>query len=86
MGEATITVTLTPGLGEDLAEIARREGRSAESVALDAITEHVAVSLEMRASILRGEADVAAGRTVAHEEVMADLARMLDDADRAKGQ
>jgi predicted transcriptional regulator len=83
MSEQKLTVTLTPGLGESLADVARAEGRSPESVALDAITEHVAAALQMRARILRGEADIAAGRVVPHEEVIADLARVLDAADQA---
>jgi predicted transcriptional regulator len=84
MSGTTLTITLTPALGEGLAEVARAEGREPESVALDAIAEHVAATLEMRARILRGEADIAAGRTVPHEEVMADLARLLDAADQVR--
>jgi predicted transcriptional regulator len=86
MGDTRLTVTLTPGLGETLAEIARAEGRSPELVALDAITEHVAANLEMRAKILRGEADIAAGRVVSHEEAMAELARVIDAADKTKNR
>ncbi|MBY0331835.1 MAG: hypothetical protein K2X49_14320 [Acetobacteraceae bacterium] len=86
MVDSTLKVTLTPGLSETLAEIARTEGRSPELVALDAITEHVAANLEMRAKILRGEADIAAGRVLSHEEAMAELARVLDAADKAKKQ
>ena len=84
MSDTTLTITLTPDLGASLAELARAEGRAPESVALDAIAEHVAAALEMRARILRGEADIAAGRVVPHEEVMADLARLLDAADQAR--
>lgn len=84
MSDTTLTITLTPDLGARLAELARAEGRAPESVALDAIAEHVAAALEMRARILRGEADIAAGRVVPHEEVMADLARLLDAADQAR--
>ena len=83
MSDTTLTITLTPDLGASLAELARAEGRAPESVALDAIAEHVAAALEMRARILRGEADIAAGRVVPHEEVLADLARLLDAADQA---
>jgi predicted transcriptional regulator len=84
MEMVTLTVTLPASIGESLADVARAEGRAPESVAVDAIAEHVAAALELRAKILRGEADVAAGRVVPHEEVMADLDRMIESAKRTR--
>ena len=86
METVTLTVTLPASIGEGLADVARAEGRAPESVAVDAIAEHVAAALELRAKILRGEAHVAAGRVVPHEEVMADLDRMIDSAKRARSR
>ena len=63
-----------------LTEIARVEGRTLQSVAVDAIAEHCAAALEMRASILRGEADVAAGRMIPHEDVIAGLRDIIESA------
>jgi predicted transcriptional regulator len=84
MSSDSLTIALPPGLAASLADLAQGAGRSPESVAIDAIAEHVAVALEMRASIQRGQADVVAGRVVSHEDVMADLADILDAADRAR--
>lgn len=81
-----LTVALPASIGSALADVARAEGRSPEAVALDAIAEHCAMLLEMRAKILRGEADVAAGRVVSHEEVMADLDRMIATVGKPAGK
>ena len=83
METVSLTITLPASIGTGLADVARTEGRAPESVAVDAIAEHVACAMEMRAKILRGEADFAAGRVVEHEEVVADLNRMLDALDRS---
>ena len=82
MPEQTLTIALPPAIHAALADVARSEGRPIESVAVDAIAEHVASSFELRARILRGTADIAAGRVVPHEEVMADLHRIIDDYER----
>jgi predicted transcriptional regulator len=81
-----LTVALPTSIGTALADLARAEGRSPEAVAVDAIAEHCAMLLEMRAKILRGEADIAAGRTFPHEEVMADLREIVATARRSEGQ
>lgn len=81
--DTTLTISLPGSIGDSLAEVARVEGRAPESVALDAIAGHVAAALELRAKIIRGEADIAAGRTVPHEEVMAELERMITAAEQS---
>jgi predicted transcriptional regulator len=86
MKTVTLTVTVPDAVGESLADVARHEGRTAESVAADAIAEHVAAALELRAKILRGEADIAAGRVIPHEEVMEELARVLDATRRVRSE
>ncbi|MGX9965171.1 CopG family ribbon-helix-helix protein [Roseomonas sp. F4] len=86
MAEMNLTVSLPETIGDALAEMARAEGRAPESLVLDAVAEHVAASLEMRARILRGEADLAAGRIVPHEEVMASLRGIVDAADAREGR
>jgi len=77
-----IQVELPDAVGRALADLARAEGRAPESVAVDAIAEHVAAAFELRAAILRGEADVAAGRVVGHEAVMAGLDQIIAAAKR----
>jgi predicted transcriptional regulator len=80
--DTPIALALPHPIGDSLADVARYEGRTPEAVALDAIAEHCAAMLEMRAKILRGEADVAAGRIASHEEVMADLNAIVAAARR----
>jgi predicted transcriptional regulator len=55
-------------------------------VAVDAIAEHRAMPLEMRAKILRGEADIAAGRSFSHKEVRADLRGIVAAARTSEGR
>ncbi|WP_439595103.1 CopG family ribbon-helix-helix protein [Falsiroseomonas sp.] len=81
MVETSLTVSLPPTLSDALAEMARAEGRPPESLVVDAVAQHVASALELRACILRGEADLAAGRVVPHEEVMADLDAIIAAAE-----
>ena len=75
-----LKLQLPAAIHDALADIARGQGRSPQSVALDAIAAHCAAALELRASILRGEADFAAGRVVDHEDVIAGLRSIVETA------
>jgi predicted transcriptional regulator len=81
-----MTVALPASIGAAPSDLARAEGRSPEAVAVDAIAEHRAMPLEMRAKILRGEADIAAGRSFSHKEVRADLRGIVAAARTSEGR
>lgn len=68
-----LTIDLPEELGASIAALATAEGRAPEAVALDALASHMAEQLELRARMLRGEADIAAGRVVSNELVMAEM-------------
>ncbi|HYZ31686.1 MAG TPA: ribbon-helix-helix protein, CopG family [Crenalkalicoccus sp.] len=70
-------VTLSVNLSDDLAERLQRMAREArstpEDLILAALRERLAEEDALAAAIARGEADIAAGRVVPHEEVMREL-------------
>lgn len=68
-----LTIEIPDALGASIAAEAAAEGRAPEALALDALAEHMAELLEIRARLLRGEADIAAGRTVPNDAVMAEM-------------
>jgi len=68
-----LTIDIPDALGADIVAMAAAEGRAPEAVALDALASHIAEQLELRARLLRGEADIAAGRVVPHDVVMAEM-------------
>jgi predicted transcriptional regulator len=85
MADMNLTVSLPQTTGDALSDMARAEGRAPGSLVLDTVAEHVAASLEMWARILRGGADLAAGRVVPHEEVIAGLRGIVTATREGRG-
>jgi predicted transcriptional regulator len=73
MADMNLTVSLPQSTGDAVTDMARAQGRAPASLVLDAVAEHVAASPGMCARILRGDANLAAGRVVPHEKVIAGL-------------
>jgi predicted transcriptional regulator len=68
----TLTVRLPAEIKEKLTLLAEKTRRSNSFLAGEAIDAYVRRELELVAGIEEGRADVRAGRTYAHEEVIAD--------------
>lgn len=68
-----LTVSISKRVKERLRQIAKETRRSEEEIAADALEDAFVYSEEDLESIRRGLEDIAAGRTVPHEEVAAWL-------------
>lgn len=73
----TLVVRLTPELEDGLERLAARAGQSAEAVAAQALERFVSDELEIVRQIERGLDDLRNGRVVPHEQVTADIERLL---------
>ena len=76
----TMTIRLDPQLKEKLGRLAEGTRRSRSFLAAKAVETYVDRELAIIEGIQRGVADVAAGRTVSHEEAMAAVQRAIDAA------
>ena len=76
----TMTIRLDPQLKEKLGRLAEGTRRSRSFLAAEAVETYVDRELAIIEGIQRGVADVAAGRTVSHEEAMAAVQRVIDAA------
>jgi predicted transcriptional regulator len=80
----TMTIRLAPEVKEKLGRIARDTRRSRSFLAAEAVAAFVDRELEIIEGIQRGLADMAAGRVVPHEQVMAEGRAIIDAAKAAK--
>ncbi len=76
----TMTVRLSTELKDKLERVSQKTRRSKSFLAADAIEAFVTRELRLMEMIEDGRADVAAGRTVPHDEVMADIDAIIDQA------
>ena len=76
----TMTIRLDPQLKAKLGRLAEGTRRSRSFLAAEAVETYVDRELAIIEGIQRGMADVAAGRTVSHEEAMAAVQRAIDAA------
>ena len=76
----TITVRISPETKAELDRLAALTRRSRSFLAADALTRYLGEELEIVDGILAGLADADAGRVVPHEEVVADLERIIAQA------
>jgi predicted transcriptional regulator len=77
-----IRVEVPDELAARLSELATVMRSTPEALLLQAVEDLVAARDDIRARIERGMADIAAGRTVPHEQVMAEMEAMIDEAER----
>jgi predicted transcriptional regulator len=79
-----MTIRVSPETKSKLERIAADTRRSKSFLAAEAVSAYVERELEIIDGIKRGMADVAAGRVVPHEEVMAEARQIIADAKRKK--
>jgi predicted transcriptional regulator len=72
-----MAIQLSPELEENLQDLAAEEKTTADDLAQQALSEFVAYRRMLSESAKRGRADVAAGRVVSSEEVLARIQRNL---------
>jgi predicted transcriptional regulator len=80
----TMTIRVRLDVKEKLERIANDTRRSKSFLAGEAVAAYVERELEIIDGIKRGLEDVAAGRVVPHEQVMADARQIIADAKRKK--
>ena len=80
----TMTIRVRPEVKEKLDRIASDTQRSKSFLAGEAVAAYVERELEIIDGIKRGMADVAAGRVVPHEQVMAEARQIIAEAKRKK--
>lgn len=80
----TMTIRVSPETKSKLERIAADTRRSKSFLAAEAVSAYVERELEIIDGIKRGMDDVAAGRVVPHEEVMAEARQIIADAKRKK--
>lgn len=80
----TMTIRVRPDVKEKLDRIASDTQRSKSFLAGEAVAAYVERELEIIDGLKRGMADVAAGRVVPHEQVMAEARQIIAEAKRKK--
>ncbi|PTX40387.1 putative transcriptional regulator [Gemmobacter caeni] len=74
----TLTIRISPDVKDKLGRLAQGTRRSRAFLASEAVEAYVDRELEIIDGIERGLADVAAGRTVTHDEAMAAVRAAID--------
>jgi predicted transcriptional regulator len=80
----TMTIRVPAELKEKLDRLASGTRRSRSYLAAEAVTSYVERELTIIEGIQRGLADVEAGRVIPHEEAMAELYAIIDEAERKR--
>ena len=79
----TLSITVPDGTRDKLDRLARATGRSAPDHAAAAMAGHVERELAIVESIERGLADMRAGRTVSHDDVMIEVDAVIERLGRS---
>ncbi|UDF30366.1 UNVERIFIED_ORG: CopG family ribbon-helix-helix protein [Roseateles sp. XES5] len=82
MSSTTMTIRVSADLKEKLDRLAADTRRSRSFLAAEAVSAYVARELAIVEGINEGLEDVRGGRTVSHDEAMAELALVIDRAER----
>lgn len=77
---ASVTITLDPDTEAALDSIAEATQKGKDQILAEALASIVHDEAEIIAKIKRGLADVEAGRTTPHEEAMAEMQAIIDEA------
>ena len=80
----TMTIRVRPDVKEKLDRIAADTQRSKSFLAGEAVAAYVERELEIIDGIKRGMADAAAGRVVSHEDAMAEIYAVIEEAKTEK--
>ena len=84
VSSTTITIRLPTDVKDKLARLAQDTRRSKSYLAAEAVAAYVDRETEIIQGIQRGLADIKAGRTVPHEEAMAELDAAIEAAARKR--
>jgi predicted transcriptional regulator len=76
----TMTIRVRPDVKEKLDRIASDTQRSKSFLAGEAVAAYVDRELEIIDGIKRGMADAAAGRVISHDEAMAEIYAVIEEA------
>ncbi|MHA6684314.1 CopG family ribbon-helix-helix protein [Mesorhizobium sp. A556] len=76
----TVTIRVSTELNEKLGQLAYGTRRSKSFLAAEAVSAYVERELEIIEGIKRGLEDVDAGRVVPHEDAMAEIHAMIENA------
>ena len=82
MASATMTFRVPQEVQDKLSRLAQGTRRSQSDLAAEAIAAYGQRELSIVEGIQCGLADVAAGRVVPHDEVMAEMHAIIDEAKR----
>ncbi len=74
-----MTLQLTPALEQELQRLANESHSSVDELAQAALERFVAYKRELSALVKRGNADIAAGRYISSEEMLARIERNFAD-------
>ena len=80
----TMTIRVRPDVKEKLDRIASDTQRSKSFLAGEAVAAYVERELEIIDGIKRGMADAAAGRVIPHDEAMAEIYAVIEEAKAEK--
>lgn len=80
----TMTIRVSPEVKEKLDRIAADTRRSKSFLAGEAVSAYVDRELEIIDGIKSGMADAAAGRVISHEQAVAEMRQVIEDAKRKK--
>jgi predicted transcriptional regulator len=72
-----MALQLTPALEQQLQELASQSDLTADELAQRALESFVAYRRELNEAVRLGDEDIAAGRVLEHEEVVARIERLL---------
>ena len=81
-GSTTMTIRVRPDVKEKLDRIAADTHRSKSFLAGEAVAAYVERELEIIEGIKRGIADAEAGRVIPHEQAVAEMREVIEDAKR----
>lgn len=83
-GSTTMTIRVRPDVKAKLDKIAADTQRSKSFLAGEAVAAYVERELEIIEGIKRGMADAEAGRVIPHEQAVAEMRQVIEDAKRRK--
>lgn len=81
---STMTISLAPEVEAELDRLAGERQCGSADLAAMAVADYVAREAATEAAIRRGMADLAAGRVVPHDMVMAEVREIIEAAEAAR--
>ena len=82
--QTTMTIRISPEIKEKLGRLSQDTRRTRSFLAGEAVAAYVERELEIIEGIKRGLADGEAGRTVPHDEAMAEVYKVIAAAEAAR--